>query len=180
MNCFSLLVVFAYFFFTFIENHKGMVFMFKKVILSTIFILMLFSKVYSQVNVGGMFGLGITNNYLNVDLAPETSYTFIKNLRVGASPFFLYNKDLSSSYWMMMFGGRIFGEFHFDFNIFVHAEYEFSHLSDAENNQATVNSLPIGLGGTTELSDRMEAYALVLYDVLYDKAWSIQIGRAHV
>ncbi len=151
-----------------------MVFMFKKVILSTIFILILFPKVYSQVNLGGMFGLGITNNYLNVDLAPEVSYTFIEHLQVGVSPFLLYNKDMSSAYWMMMYGGRIFGEYHFDFNIFVHAEYELSHLSDAENNQATVNSLPIGLGGTTDLSQNTEAYAMVLYDLLYDEAWSIR------
>ncbi len=81
---------------------------------------------------------------------------------------------MSSAYWMMMYGGRIFGEYHFDFNIFVHAEYELSHLSDVENNQATVNSLPIGIGGTTELSQNTEAYAMVLYDFLYDEAWSIR------
>ena len=148
--------------------------MFKKVIIATIFILFFFPKSYSQINMGGMFGLGITNNYLNVDLAPEMSYSFFENLQVGASPFLLYNKELSSPSWMMLYGGRIFSEYHFDFNIFVHAEYELSHLSDSENNHAIVNSLPIGVGATTEMSDRMEVYALVLYDLLYDERWAIR------
>lgn len=148
--------------------------MFKKVILSTIFILILFPKAYSQLNVGGMFGLGITNNYLNVDLAPEVSYSFIENLKVGVSPFVLYNKDLSSNYSMLMYGGRIFGEYQFDFNIFVHAEYEVSHLSDSENNHAIIYALPLGVGAISDLSQQTEAYVMVLYDFLYDEVWAIR------
>ncbi len=127
---------------------------------------------FSQVDVGGTCGIGITNNYLSVDFAPEITYTFISHIKVGGSPFWLYNKELSSSYWTQMYGARVFAEYHFDFNVFVHAEYEYSLLSDSEGYHATLTSLPIGVGGTTRLTERTDVYALVLYDVLYDEALS--------
>lgn len=129
---------------------------------------------FSQVELGGTCGFGITNNYLTIDAAPEVSYRFIEHLRVGFSPFILYNSDLSSSYWTRMYGTRVFGEYHFDFNVFVHAEYEIANISDSEGYSANMDAFPIGIGGTTALTEHSEAYLLILYDVLYDESWAIR------
>lgn len=136
---------------------------------------MIFNEfVFSQIDLGGTCGFGITNNFLSLDVAPELSYSFIEHMKVGVSPFLLYNSDLGSTYWNMMYGGRIFAEYHFTFNVLIHAEYELSRISDSEGFSKVVSSLPIGIGGTTALTTRSEAYALILYDVLYDEKWAIR------
>ena len=148
--------------------------MLKKKVFISIVSLLISINCFSQMQLGGTFGLGITNNYFSADIAPELSYTLVKHLKVGASPFILYNRNMSSTYWTMMYGGRMFAEYHFDFNVFVHAELEYSIVSDSEGYSDDVWSLPLGIGGSTAVTEHLEAYALILYDVLYDEAWAFR------
>lgn len=145
--------------------------MLKKLIF-IILTLFIFEPAFSQFNLGGTCGAGITNNYMTIEIAPEGSYTWWQHFTVGCSPFFLYTSHLISDYWSKKYGGRIFAQYQFDFNIFVHAEYEIANISFSEARNATVQALPLGIGGFTSITEKTEAYALVLYDVLYDEAWS--------
>lgn len=129
---------------------------------------------FSQIEVGGTCGLGISNNIFSCDVAPELSYTTFDHLKFGVSPFWMYNKDMTYDYWSKVYGGRVYAEYHFDFNVFLHAEYEVSNISNSEGWKKTVTALPLGIGGTTSVSDRMEVYMLVLYDVLYDEVYAIR------
>lgn len=141
----------------------------KNKFIALVFIILMKTGV-AQIDVGGTCGLGVTNNFLTLDCAPEVAYRFVENIRVGVSPFILYNSKLGSSYWNRMYGARVFSEYQFSFNVIVHAEYEISNYSDSEGYHKNMSSLPIGIGGSTSLSERMEGYALVLYDVLYDES----------
>ncbi len=146
--------------------------MLKKLILFLLALFFLGQTAFCQFKLGGTCGAGITNNYLTVDVAPEGTYTWWDHLTVGGAPFFLYNSHLSSNYWSKKYGGRIFAQYRFDFNIFVHAEYEIANVSFSEGSKATVQAFPIGIGGFTDITSRMEAYALILYDIMYDEAWA--------
>lgn len=129
---------------------------------------------FSQIELGGTCGLGISNNIFSCDVAPELSYRTLEHLKFGVSPFVLYNKDMSYDYWSMVYGGRVYAEYQFDFNVFLHAEYEISNISNSEGWNKTVTALPIGIGGVTDISERMAAYVLILYDVLYDETYAIR------
>lgn len=144
----------------------------KKLLISLLIGLFSTQICFSQIELGGTFGAGITNNYLTIDIAPEISYTAFTHWNIGVSPFFIYNSHLSSSYWSKMYGGRIFTQYRFDFNIFVHAEFEVAHVSNSEGASKILNALPLGVGGFTSITENTEAYAMVLYDVLYDEAWA--------
>lgn len=150
--------------------------MYKKHIIGLLIGLMVWVNCFSQVELGGTIGFGITNNCMTIDLNPEAALALgtNKNFKLGFSPFFMYNKTIGNSYWTAMYGTREFVEFHFNFNIFLHGELESAKIVDSEGNKASLLALPLGLGGTTHISEKLDAYFMVLYDFLYDESWAVR------
>lgn len=145
----------------------------RKMIVGTLFSVFLYIHVYSQLQVGGNFGFGASNNYMSLDISPEVSYSLSQYVTLGTSPFYLYNKSTTTAYWSKMYGFRVFAEAHYKI-AFLRTEYEYSWYSNSEKTKSSLSSLPIGIGVTTAISSRAVAYVMVLYDILYDEAVAVQ------
>ena len=70
--------------------------MYKKHIIGLFIGLVVGMNCFSQVELGGTIGFGITNNCMTIDLNPEAALALgtNKNFKLGFSPFFMYNKIL--------------------------------------------------------------------------------------
>ncbi|MDA3882461.1 MAG: hypothetical protein PF481_04210 [Bacteroidales bacterium] len=137
--------------------------------------LLLFSCItYAQISTGGNVGVSYENNVMQVDVAPEVNYLFTEKISAGFSPFVLYTQNELNNQKFFTFGTRLYGEYTFIENFFVHVEYELSKTWTQENYKTAVHSLPLGGGFEKELGSGMVAYGMILYDVLYDAETSIR------
>ncbi len=128
-------------------------------------------EIKSQVYTGGSLGIHFDTDGYYVDIAPLLGYRH-GILDVGLSPFFSYrdHKDRDSRY---TYGNRVFTQLTFIPNVFAHGEFEVSNIELASGDRKWIVGLPVGGGYRYNLTDRTQAYGMVLYDVLLDEESSV-------
>ena len=118
----------------------------------------------AQIITGGNISLNYANGFY-LDLSPMIGYKWEK-INVGFSPFYAYRQNTSSSDYS--FGGRVFSQFYFVENIFLHAEVDASNVS-YYNSRKWVYGIPLGAGYQSNISENVGMQISILYDVLLDK-----------
>lgn len=134
-------------------------------IIVVIFLSGSFNEGKAQMYTGGSLGIHYDTNGYYVDIAPLLGYRY-GIMDVGLSPFFSYRnyKDRPNRY---AYGNRVFSQITFIPNVFAHGEFEVSNIEVAGDRKWIIG-LPVGGGYRYMLTDRTQAYGMVLYDVLLD------------
>jgi hypothetical protein len=132
----------------------------------------------AQLNTGGNVSVSYDDG-VYLDVAPIIGYK-IEDLKInlGLSPIFSYKQPLNSSQTNISAGGRLFGQFYFLENAFVHGEFQtlntqiYSTNADGSKtvNRVWTAGFPVGAGYEYRISDKARFQASVLYDVLQDKS----------
>lgn len=124
----------------------------------------------AQVFTGGDFTLSY-NNGIYLDAAPIIGYNIDDlKLRVGYAPVLSITmpNDAKEKY---AYGSRIFAEYSVIENFFLHAEIEAMNIENPSGDpkRKWILAAPMGAGYEYTMKSGMQAYAMVLYDVLLDK-----------
>ena len=136
--------------------------------------IILFSGYYTssaQVFTGGSIGMHYDDGFY-IDAAPMLGYR-AGILDVGVSPFYSYREyeTRPSSY---AYGNRIFMQLTFIPNVFIHGEFEASNVAtsvigpDGKRERKWITGLPVGGGYRYNLTERTQAYGMILYDIMLD------------
>ncbi len=128
-------------------------------------------KVSAQVYTGGSIGVHY-DKVLYIDVAPLLGYR-VGILDAGISPFYSYReyRTRPSSY---AYGNRIFMQLTFMPNVFIHGEFEASNVAtseigpDGRRVRKWITGLPVGGGYRYNLTERTQAYGMILYDIMLD------------
>ncbi|WP_197060041.1 hypothetical protein [Sporocytophaga myxococcoides] len=132
----------------------------------------------AQLNTGGNVSVSYDDG-VYFDVAPIIGYKIEDlKLNLGLSPIFSYKKPLSSTQTILSGGGRIFGQFYFLENAFLHGEFQTLNTQTSSTNadgSKNINrvwtaGLPVGAGYEYRISDKARFQASVLYDILQDKS----------
>ncbi len=136
------------------------------ILLLTTMILSLASfETSGQTYTGGSIGIHFDRGYY-VDASPILGYR-AGRLDVGISPFFAYRKYESGSE-RYSYGGRVFSQVTLYHQVFVHGELEVTNVETAIGDRKWIYGLPVGGGYRYNLTDRTQAYGMVLYDLILD------------
>ncbi len=154
----------------------------------------------SKVFVGSNLDLSLGYQYFMIGLNPHIGYRFNDYFSAGLSARFMYFSqrdyyllyDASGNieykpYRYKFYGPGVFGRVHFLQNYFIHAEYEYNFVNTTGYLQLTnttytkvsdlygVSSLVVGAGYFSQLSPRISAYAMILYDVLQNTSNNVKV-----
>lgn len=132
-------------------------------------------SVNAQIFTGGNISATYDNG-VYIDVAPIIGYR-VSELSAGLSPVFSYKKPESSNQTFYSTGGRVFSQYHFIENAFLHGEFQAMNNSISEtlpdgsrrHFREWIFSLPVGAGYEYKLSDKARVQASVLYDLIQDK-----------
>lgn len=144
-------------------------------ILSTLLITLSGHLANAQIFTGGNVSATYDNG-IYIDVAPVIGYR-VSELSAGISPVFSYKKPESSNQTFYSAGARIFSQYHFIENAFLHGEFQAMNNSISEtlpdgsrrHFREWIFSLPVGAGYEYKLSDKARVQASVLYDLIQDK-----------
>lgn len=140
--------------------------------------LFLSNNASAQLNTGGNVSVSYDNG-VYLDVAPIIGYKIEDlKLNLGLSPIFSYKKPLNSTETILSGGGRIFAQYYFLENAFLHGEFQTLNTQTSSTNadgSKNVNrvwtaGMPVGAGYEYRISDKARFQASVLYDVLQDKS----------
>ncbi len=120
-------------------------------------------KIFFGGNVGLQFG-----NQTFIDVSPAVGYKFTEKISAGIGVTYQYYrfKDKYYDFETNVYGGRVFGRYHFTQNFFGHAEYEYLNLEafDFFRRRVDVVSIFGGVGYIQRLSDNAGIMAMILYN----------------
>jgi hypothetical protein len=156
---------------TFTKLFKTMKLIIKSLYLTGLFVCMA-TLAQAQVYTGGNVSVGFDNNTTYADIAPVLGYQMGK-ARVGVSPVFNYSKTTNQDA-QYSFGARLFGQYTVFQGFFLHAEFESLNVEDRANDadglppydRTWVVGLPVGAGYNQQLTDRINAQFMVLWNVI--------------
>ncbi len=137
---------------------------------------------------GGSFGLGF-GDVSYFEFSPLAGTYLSPRLSAGGSLIYRhrrderYRKDLVTN----DYGGSVFGRYHFSRMLFAHTEIEYLDYEfyDARLEKDSDSAVSVFLGGgfNAPLSERLDFFALTLYNVNhdeedspYDYPWIVRIG----
>lgn len=158
-------------FVTFTKSFKAMSLIVKRLCVMSM-LLGMATFAHAQVYTGGNVSVGFDNNTTYADIAPILGYQ-IGKARVGVSPVLNYNKTTNADA-QYSFGARLFGQYTVFQGFFLHAEFESLNVEDRANDidgqppydRTWVVGLPVGAGYNQQLTDRISAQFMVLWNVI--------------
>ncbi|MFO8054394.1 MAG: hypothetical protein R6U19_04430 [Bacteroidales bacterium] len=124
------------------------------------------SEADAQFYTGGNIGADFDNDGYYIDASPLFGYR-LEKVRAGISPFYSH-RDFKKGPSRYSYGGRVFTQYTFIKNVFVHGEFEASNIELYGEKRKWIIGLPLGAGYRKEIAPNTQAYGMVLYDVLLD------------
>ena len=122
----------------------------------------------TQIYTGGSFGFNYDNGYY-VEAAPVLGYRY-NMFDAGISPFLSYRERHNHPDYYS-YGNRVFLQFAPISEVFAHAEFQVTNVEVVQHNlgkRKWIVGLPLGGGYRYRINRNMEAYGMILYDVLHD------------
>jgi hypothetical protein len=117
--------------------------------------------------VGGNMGLQF-GTVTFADVSPLIGYKFTDKISggIGGTYQYYHYKDKYYDFETNVYGGRVFGRYHFTENLFAHTEYEYLNLEafDFNRRRVDVGSLMAGGGYLQQISDRAGIMAMILFN----------------
>jgi hypothetical protein len=117
--------------------------------------------------IGGNFGAQFGPSTF-VDVSPLIGYNFTDKISAGVGITYQYYHYRNGSYDFEtnVYGGRVFGRYHFTDYLFAHVEYEYLNLEafDYNRRRVDVGSLLAGGGYIQRFSARSGVTAMILYN----------------
>ncbi len=132
-----------------------------------------FFQVHAQVYTGGSVGLHFDTGDYYIDVSPMVGYRH-GIFDHGIAPFFSYRDERNRS-GRYSYGNRFFTQITFMRDVFIHGEFEASNVEttavgpDGKKERKWIIGLPVGGGYRYNLTERTQAYGMVLYDLILDE-----------